>query len=101
MRGFNESSNVFELATTHGYGQKHDPARMRWFRRVRTLCRDLEPGVDDGYLSETEPFNERLTHIFPEVGPARMMQGICINGAQLASATNSAVDHPKYEMSTR
>lgn len=102
-RGFALSSNVFELANQadHNYGQDYSPEQQRFFSRAQTICRDFEPGGDNGFFSEAEPLPKPVTYTFPEVGPTGIMPGICIKGAQFASATNSVVDYPKYEMSTR
>jgi hypothetical protein len=100
-RGFTFSSNVFEVVGPDTYGKDYDPEQLQALKRVHTLCRDFKPGVNDEFFSEAEPLPEPVTYTFPEVGPTGIMPGICIKGAQFASATNSVVDYPKYEMSSR
>lgn len=101
--GFDKSFELFEKMYSGGYKQNYDPNAQPFYRRVSTLCREFDSDSvnDSEYFEEEEPLPPTVTYTFPEVGATDVLSGICINGAQLASATNSVDDYPKYEMSTR
>jgi len=99
--GFTKSLRLFQKATSGDYKQYYNPETVPYFNQINTLCRSFDSVIDSEYFDEAEPLPATVSYTFPEVGDTRILSGICIKGAQFASATNSVADYPELRMSTR